>query len=298
MNKTEQAMDVLLHGTSRPTHSPILETPEDHGMEYEEVTVVASDGLELSAWYIPTDSNKLIISNHFSPGNKYGYAGHLKEYENPAGEVNAIPRYKALHDAGFNVLTYDCRGHGSSPDPKDGVIGLGLKEWLDVIGSIEFAFNDKRTEGMDVSMMNICMGANSAMIAMRNRPEMFENIKSQMLLQPFNMRSMVEKSFSLMGADTSRLPEFEERYASQSGFRLDDHDMRRYANAVSMPTMLVQVRDDVSIDVSYIDDIYESIPIKDKKMFWIEGTPHRFDAYKYFSEYPEVMVEWFESHMM
>ena len=35
----EQAMQALMAGTSYPPHSPILKTPADYGMEYEEVTL-------------------------------------------------------------------------------------------------------------------------------------------------------------------------------------------------------------------------------------------------------------------
>ncbi|WP_461537024.1 alpha/beta hydrolase family protein [Spongorhabdus nitratireducens] len=295
---TQRAIDTLLHGCARPTHSPILKTPADYGLSFEDITFRASDGLMLEGWFIPAESDRLIISNHFSPGNRYGYAGHLDEFKNPAGEINAIPRYKALHDAGYNVLTYDSRGHGASPDPEDGIIGLGLKEWQDVAGSLQFAQSDDRMKKMQISMMNICMGGNSALIAMGKRPELFKQVKSQILMQPFNMRSMVEKGFSLMNADIARLAEFEALYVQTSGYDLDDHDMRKHISSVTMPTMLVQVRGDVSIDVSYIEDIYKALPVEDKTMFWIEGSVLRFDAYKYFSEKPAAMINWFNQHML
>jgi hypothetical protein len=44
------------------------------------------------------------------PGNRYGYPGHLPEFGGLGGfEVNFLPEYKALHDAGYNVLAYDLR---------------------------------------------------------------------------------------------------------------------------------------------------------------------------------------------
>ena len=60
--------------------SPIYRRPEDYDLEYENITFPSADGITLEGWYLPsrTPSNKLIICNHFSPGNRYGYAGHLK----------------------------------------------------------------------------------------------------------------------------------------------------------------------------------------------------------------------------
>jgi len=47
------------------------------------------------------DSNKIVISNHFSPGNEYGFAGHLEGLQFAGGfKVNFLPRYKAPVDAG------------------------------------------------------------------------------------------------------------------------------------------------------------------------------------------------------
>jgi uncharacterized protein len=48
---------------------------------------------------------------------------------------------------------------------------------------------------------------------------------------------------------------------------------------------------------SDVQSIYDNIPAKDKKLFWIEGTTRRFDGYNYFSEKPQLMVDWFNSHM-
>lgn len=36
---------------------------------------------------------------------------------------------------------------------------------------------------------------------------------------------------------------------------------------------------------------------KDKRLFWIESTTRRFDGYNCFSEHPELMLEWLNSHM-
>ncbi|WP_109315542.1 alpha/beta hydrolase family protein [Pseudovibrio ascidiaceicola] len=291
-------MEALMQGTSYPPHCPILRTPADYGMEFENIFLNVGDSLKVKGWFIPAASDRLIISNHFSPGSKYGYPGHLDEFSNPAGEINFIPRYKALHDAGYNILTYDTRGHGESPDDVDGATGLGQKEWEEVVASLEFARSNEQTSHMKIGMMNICMGGNSAMVAMKKRPEMFKDVICQMLLQPFDMRIMVEKGFASMGMDPATvMPVFEELYREKTGFEVDDHDMRKYANAIKIPTFVVQVRNDSSTNVSYVEDIYNALSVEDKKMYWIEDTPHRFVAYQYFSDHPEQMLEWFNARM-
>jgi hypothetical protein len=48
---------------------------------------------------------------------------------------------------------------------------------------------------------------------------------------------------------------------------------------------------------SDVQQIFDTIPVKDKKLFWIEGTTRRWDGYNYFPEHPEQMIEWFDTHM-
>jgi hypothetical protein len=66
---------------------------------------------------------------------------------------------------------------------------------------------------------------------------------------------------------------------------------------VTLPTLVVQVMDDVLTKRSDVQTIYDNIPAKDKELLWIEGTTRRFDGYNYFSEKPRQMLDWFDSHI-
>jgi uncharacterized protein len=45
--------------------APILKTPGDYGLVFEDVTFASKDGVPLEAWFIPcSGSTKLIIANH------------------------------------------------------------------------------------------------------------------------------------------------------------------------------------------------------------------------------------------
>ena len=81
MTVTEQQTEmlaVLAQGLSVPPRTPILKAPADYGMEYEDISFETADGVTISGWFIPADSNRVVISNHFSPANRYGFAGHLE----------------------------------------------------------------------------------------------------------------------------------------------------------------------------------------------------------------------------
>jgi dipeptidyl aminopeptidase/acylaminoacyl peptidase len=151
-------LQTLAYGLSKPPKTPILKTPKDYGLEYEEVSFTTEDGVTLKGWFIPGDSKNIIISNHFSPGNKYGFAGHLEGLDFAGGfEVNFLPRYKALHDAGYNVFAYDLRSHGESGDSESGVTGVGYFEWQDVLASIDYIRNRKETSDRPKASL-ICYG--------------------------------------------------------------------------------------------------------------------------------------------
>ena len=70
-----------------------------------------------------------------------------------------------------------------------------------------------------------------------------------------------------------------------------------YAANVSMPTFVIQVRDDIWTKPTDVQTTFDLLPNKDKKLFWVEGTSKRFDGYNYFGNHPEQMIEYFDRFM-
>jgi hypothetical protein len=93
-------------------------------------------------------------------------------------EVNCLPTYKALHDAGYNVWTYDLRNHGLSGAGNGGTVGLGWFESRDVLGSLRYAQTCTHTRHMQTGLLSVCLGCDSTMVAMHNHPEEFAHIKA------------------------------------------------------------------------------------------------------------------------
>ncbi len=50
-------------------------------MPYQDVFFPSLDGVGLEGWFIPADSGRLVICNHFMPGNRYGYPGHMDPWK-------------------------------------------------------------------------------------------------------------------------------------------------------------------------------------------------------------------------
>jgi len=292
----EELINGLAELMAYSTRTPILRRPDEYGMEYEDVYFPAMDGVTLEGWFIPADSDQLIICNHPMPCNRYGYPGHLEPWTDFGGfEVNFLPETKILHDAGYNILTYDLRNHGRSGTGSGGIIGHGVLEYRDVIGSLHYASSRDDTNGMKTALYSRCLGANSTVVAMTKYPDEFRHIQAMIALQPAAPRGFVEAALARAGIAESR-ESFDKALHRRSGFRLDGFRPIEDTTAVTVPTLVAQVHDDFTMPPSYVQAIYDNISAEDKKLFWIEGTDLRFQGYNYFGEHPELILEWFDTH--
>jgi fermentation-respiration switch protein FrsA (DUF1100 family) len=81
-------------------------TPAAMGLAFDEVTIKTSDGLNISAWYIPSARSRGVVL--FCHGN----AGNIS---------HRLDSIRIFHDLGLGVLIFDYRGYGRSegePDEK------------------------------------------------------------------------------------------------------------------------------------------------------------------------------------
>ena len=92
---------------------------------YEPVTFPASDGLELSGWYRPSENGAAVILVHGGGSDRTGAQAHAE----------------LLARHGYGVLLYDARGRGESDGTPNG-FGWGWEK--DVAGAL--AFIGKRTD--------------------------------------------------------------------------------------------------------------------------------------------------------
>jgi esterase/lipase len=167
-----------------------------------------------------------------------------------------------------------------------------------VLGSLRFARRFKKTQGMDISLQSMCMGANSTLRAMHNNPEAFEDVKSWILIQPLHGQTCIERSLEAMGMDVeSGIQEFAPINKELTGLTFDDHNMRQFIPDVKIPTLMLQVRQDMVSRESDIQEIYDGLNVPEKDIIWVEDTPWRFHGYTYFSEHPEEMLSWYDKFM-
>jgi uncharacterized protein len=129
--------------TLHPRHWGDGPAPSERGWAYRDVSFPDPAGLTLRGWWIPGTTHRTVVMVH-------GWTSSREEPMSRAGY---------LHDAGYNLLLFDLRGHGTS----DGsYTTLGWAEPDDVLAAVRFA------HGQDpgpVALLGYSMGASASVEA-------------------------------------------------------------------------------------------------------------------------------------
>jgi uncharacterized protein len=302
-DRITQMLDRVADGFSYTRRSPLLHSPSEQGLEFEDVTFLARDGVPLEGWFIPAPgSAKLVIANHPMGFTRSGLPAHLEPWRSAWAasgngfEVDLVPDYAILHEAGYNVLAYDLRNSGLSGAANGGVASSGIFEARDVVGALTYARGRPDTEDMAIGLFSRCLGCSSTFAAMTQFPEAFGAVRCLVGPQPVTARTIMERRLAMMGLP-DRLDDLERRIVLRTGIGFAPRSPREWARNVQVPTFLYQVRDDVLTHPSDVQTMFDNIPVADKKLQWIEGTTARWDGYLEFQRRPEPMLDWFASHM-
>ncbi len=110
------------------------------------VSFPAADGVRLAGWYVPGRSGAAVIVAHGSHGSR----------------ADALAHARMLARAGYGVLAYDARGHGSSAGRPN---ALGWRGREDVAGAFGFLRGRPEVDPARISMLGLSMGAEEALRA-------------------------------------------------------------------------------------------------------------------------------------
>jgi fermentation-respiration switch protein FrsA (DUF1100 family) len=124
------------------------ETPELYDEPFENIILVTSDGIELSAWYTPPENGALILIAH----------GH--------GDIRSLEYYVLFAQNGYGVLAWDFRAHGKSGGD---LSTLGYLEALDVEAALEFGLDQPDVE--HIGAWGASMGGAAVLEATSRRNE-------------------------------------------------------------------------------------------------------------------------------
>ncbi len=294
----------LAHGFGHPFRAPLLKTPADYGLAFEDVTFPAQDGVPLEAWFIPRPgSQKLIIANHPLWFNRYGCPAHLEPWRSIGAwggntfEVDYVPDYRILHDAGYNVLAYDVRNFGQSGAANGGLTSAGRFEARDVIGSLLYARSRADLQHLEVGLFSRCNGANATMFTMYSQPSYFEQVRCLVAAQPLSIRSIMTRNLAALGIPADRMNQLEYECKLLVSFGFDEMTPVEWARQVHVPTFLYQVHDDLMTSPADVQAMFDNLPTAEKQLHWIHGTTARWNGYLEFQRRPEPMLAWFGKYM-
>ena len=120
--------------------------PSQLDLSFEDISIQVGDGHTLSGWYIPAEaSDKAVIFIH----------GH------GADRHEGMRWFKAVHQAGFNILAFDLRNQGKSTKSFS---TMGYFEKRDVIRALDYLQQQKQIES--IGIFGTSMGAATSIMAM------------------------------------------------------------------------------------------------------------------------------------
>jgi uncharacterized protein len=111
-----------------------------------DVSFRARDGVRLDGWYVPGRSRVAVIVAHGSHGNR----------------ADALAHVRLLARAGYAVLAFDARGHGSSAGETN---ALGWHATSDVGGAVAFLRRRPEVDPRRIALLGLSMGAEEGLRA-------------------------------------------------------------------------------------------------------------------------------------
>ena len=141
----------LVYSLTKPARLQISENPSDYDLNYENVAFPAAhDGLTIKGWYIPAENrDRCIIITH-------GGRSHRAD-----SNIGILAIARELVNRGYNVLTFDLRGHGESDD---GRMTGGYYEKRDLQGAIAHV-NERGIPARNIGLLGYSLGGATSLLA-------------------------------------------------------------------------------------------------------------------------------------
>lgn len=286
----------------KPFQSPVFDDPANYALDYEDITFKAQDGVELSGWLIKGDSDKVVIQSHFGVQcSRSGYTaegkGFMKGWD---GEIRFLRQAKYLNEAGYTVLMYDMRNHGQSAAGTLPYVTWGPEEAKDVVAAVDYIANHPRYNDASIGLLSICMGqgASVAAFAMENGLQQYPNLKAMISVQPMDYPCFV----NAMGLPGFLVNSTTKSIRKRTGMDLNTTSWRPNVKDVSVPTLIMQNRNDGYLDEDFVKGVYDDLNVE-KELLWIDvpkkknAFQNRLAGYDWLGTHPEPVLGWFNKHI-
>ncbi|WNJ18336.1 hypothetical protein [Pontibacter sp. G13] len=282
----------------KPGKSPVFETPDSFGLDYQSVTFPAKDGVELSGWLLGESTDQVIIQSHFGVQcSRCGYTQEGKGMMKNAlwtSDIHFLNHAKYLVEAGYSVFMYDLRNHGDSGTGTTPWVTWGVEERKDVLAAVDYVSSLPQFEHASIGLLSICMGAASTTFAYGLEPALKNNpkVKTLIAIQPLTYDYFV----AAMG-----LPKFLIDAGNEYNHKHRDVDLTGdsflpYAKDISVPTLVIQNRQDPMTNLDMVQQYFDDLQVE-KEMLWLDLEKKRGAAYDWIGHNPTPILEWFQGHM-
>ena len=280
----------------KPFQSPLFDSPEAYGLDWEDVEFDTSDGVTLRGWLIKGGTDKVIVQSHFGVQcNRGGWSpkgkGPIKPWKE---DIKFLRQAKYLVENGYSVLMYDLRGHGESDVGTIPWVSWGPEEAKDVIAAVDFVSARPDFTDASIGLLSICMGAASTTYAYGLEDSLAArgNVKALVAVQPLlysyfvnalGMPGFAERS----GADVSR---------ERLGFDIAQPNFIDDAPKINVPTLVIQNKNDPWTNLEMVEAYYDALGTE-KELRMLDLEKSRFAAYDFLGRAPEEFTGWFDKHL-
>jgi len=193
-------------------------TPEDAGMDYQDVVIDTADGVTLHGWFIAGQSSRVLLFFH-------GNAGNIS---------HRLASIRQFHDLGLSVLIIDYRGYGQSNGK---ITEKGM--YRDSEAAWRYLTEDRGIAASDIVIFGRSLGGSAASwLAARHQPRAL----------------IVESSFTSV-PDVARelYPWLPVRWLTTLNHATGD-----YVRDVRCPVLIIHSREDDIIPFHHGEDIFAS----------------------------------------
>ena len=280
----------------KPGKSPVFETPDSYGLEYEDVNFKTSDGVNLSGWIIKGGKDKVIIQSHFGVQcSRSGFTQEGKGIMKNAlwtSDIHFLEQAKYLVEEGYSVLMYDMRNHGDSE--QKGWVSWGLVERKDVLAAVKFVSNHNEYKDANIGLLSICMGQGASTFAFGLEDELkdYKNLKTMISVQPLTY----DKFVKAMGLPDFLINAGNKYNKEKRNTDLTGEAFMPYVKDISVPTLVIQNSNDPMTNLDMVKEYYNSL-IVEKEIFWLDLEKKRGAAYAWLGKNSEPILHWFNKYM-